>query len=112
MATVNGLTSALAKGVAQTVWTITGTNDGAPESAPQYPLKSVTVTGTFGGGTLLIEESNDAVNYVTAVNNIGTAASFTAIGSMVIASNARYHRPRASVGVTSVVVSLTEASPQ
>lgn len=112
MATILGKTSALAKGVAQTIWTITGTDDGAPESAPQYPLKSVTVVGTFGGGTILIEESNDGSTYVTSVNNIGTAASFTANGSMVIASNARFHRPRASVGVTSVVISLTEASQQ
>jgi hypothetical protein len=112
MATTTFAQTALAKGVIQSTWTITGTNDGSPESAPQFPQKSVTVVGTFGGGTLIMEESNDGATYVTSSNQQGAAVSFTAAGTMAIASNARFIRPRASVGVTSVVVVLTSVSEQ
>lgn len=112
MATTNGVQTQPAKGVVQFTWTITGTNDGVPEAAPQFPLKSVMVTGTFGGGTLLIEESNEGTVWVTSINEQGTAVSLTAAGSAIVKSNAKFHRPRASVSVTSVVIVLTSASAQ
>jgi len=106
MPTVYAVRSELPR-VVQDVWTITGTNDGYPESAPQYANKTAQCIGTWAAGTVIIEESNDGTNWTTSITNAGTAASFTADGSLVIASNARYHRPRASVAVTSVVVTLT-----
>lgn len=112
MATVVGSQSAVAKGVIKTTWTITGTDDGRPETAPQFPLKTAIFTGTFGGGTVVMEESADGITYVGCVNPQGTAVTFSGNGSMVILSNQPYIRPRASVGVTSVVITLTSASQQ
>ena len=111
MATAAAVQTAVAKGVIQTLWTITAANEtGAAEAAPQFPLKTVTVSGTWGGGTIVIEESGDGTNWATAINAQGAAVSFTADGAMVVASNAKYHRPRATVNVTSVVVALLSTS--
>lgn len=107
MATAIPAQVAVAKGVIKTTWTITGTDDGRPETAPQFPRKSVQVTGTFGGGTILIEGSNDGgVTYFTLTDPQGNPLSFTSAGGEKIAENTERVRPRASVGVTSVVVSL------
>lgn len=110
MATTNGVQIAMAKGAVRTTWTLTGTNDGLPEVAPQYPNKTVHLTGTFGGGTVVIEGSNDGVTYTTLTDLQGNALTITAPAIEKIEECPQYVRPRASVGVTSVVIAMTSES--
>ena len=97
-----------AKGVLITTWNLATTETGDPEVAPQFPTKSVQVTGSFNGGTVVIEGSNDGVTYATLSDVTGTALSFTANGVEKVSENTRYIRPRVSAGsVTAVRVALT-----
>lgn len=97
----------VARGVIKTTWTITGTDDGLPETAPQYPRKSVQVSGTFAGGTVIIEGSNNGgVSYFQLTDPQGNLLAFTAAGGEKITENVERVRPRASVAVTSVEVNL------
>ena len=112
MATVNpSVDIDIAKGARRTSWTITGTDDGFPLSAPQYPTKSVIVQGTFGGGTILIEGSSDGgVTYHTLHDPQGNDLSFTAARAEEIEEVVQLIRPRASVGVTSCVIIIVSQS--
>lgn len=110
MATRPVLTEKLARGVTRLKWTaLTGTDDGAPGDVVQYPDKSVQLLGTFGGGTVLIEGSNDGGTTWATCNDAGTGAalSFTAPGIKQILENPQRVRPRASVGVTTVDCYIT-----
>lgn len=107
MATIVPNSAPLAKGVIQTSWTLTTTDDGQPETAPQYPEKSVQLTGTFGGGTVVIQGSNDGgTTWFTLTDPQGNPLSFTAVGGERIQENTQKVRPIATVGVTSVTVRL------
>jgi hypothetical protein len=94
-------------------WTLTGTDTGVLSTTgptyvqnPQGSDRSVQVSGTFGGGTVLIEGSNDGSNWFTLTDPTGAALSFAAAGLKQILELTRYIRPRASVAVTSVNVNL------
>lgn len=103
---------ATAKGVIKTTWVLTGTDDGQPETAPQYPVKSVQVKGTFAGGTVIMEGSNDGgTTYFTLTDPQGNPLSFTAAGGEAIQENVEKVRPRASVAVTSVTVVMQSEAP-
>lgn len=107
MATTTFKSTLISKGTLQTIWTITGTNDGQPESPQQYYRRSVQVTGTFGGGTILIEGSDDGgTTWSTLSDYQGIALSFTAAGIKPIQELTQLIRPRASIAVTSCVVTL------
>lgn len=112
MATVVPAASSIAKGTFKTTWTpILATDTGQAEAAPQYPFKTVQVFGTFGGGTILIEGSNDGgTTWVTLTDPQGNALSFTAAGVEKVQENTQLIRPRASVGVTSISVVLVSQS--
>lgn len=101
------------KDIQNDIWTLTGTDTGVLSttgptfvSNPQGTDRSVQVTGTFGGGTVLIEGSNDGVTWFTLNDLSAAALSFTANGLKQILELTRYIRPRASVAVTSVVITL------
>lgn len=94
-------------------WTLTGTDTGVLSttgptyvSNPQGTDRSVQVTGTFAGGTVLIEGSHDGVTWFTLNDMAGSSLAFTAAGLRQVQEITRYVRPRASVAVTSVVVIL------
>lgn len=87
-------------------WTLTHTDDGAPVYMPQWADRSVQFVGTWGGGTVLFEGSNDGTNYATLTDAQTSAISKTADGLEQIVELTRIARPRASESVTSVVVSL------
>jgi hypothetical protein len=112
MATVVPAASSIAKGAYKTTWTaLTGTDTGQAEAAPQYPTKTVQVFGTFGGGTVLIEGSNDGgTTWVTLTDPQGNALSFTAAGAEKVQEITQLIRPRASVGVTTITVVLLSQS--
>ncbi len=61
--------------------------------------RSVSVSGTFGvGGTLVIQGSNDGVNWYTLSDLQGSALSFTAAGLKGVAESPVWIRPFISGG--------------
>jgi hypothetical protein len=60
--------------------------------------RSVQVTGTFAGSTLVFEGSNDGVNYFTLSNPSGSTLSFTAAGLMQVTAATAWVRPRVTAG--------------
>jgi len=93
-------------------WTLVGTDDGAPINMTQWADRSVQFVGTWGGGTVLFEGSNDGTNYATLTDAQTSAISKTADSLEQVVELTRLARPRASVSVTSVVVSLLVRRPQ
>lgn len=89
-------------------WTLTGTDDGAPVQFAQWADRTIHFAGTFGGGTLVMEGSNnDGGDYQTLNDSAtGLAISKTANAVSQITEVTQLARPRATVGVTSVVCSL------
>ncbi len=64
----------------------------------------VQVTGTFGGGTVTIEGSNDNTTWATLNNAQGTALTFTATGLKQVTERPRYIRPAVTGGAASAIV--------
>ena len=59
--------------------------------------------GTFGGATVLVEGSNDAINWNTLGANVGTNLSFTTAGLRKAAENPAYIRASTSGGTGTAV---------
>ena len=77
--------------------------------------RSVHVRGTFGaGGNLVIEGSNDGVNYTPLADPQGTALNFTAEKIESVLELVRYIRPRVTAGdgTTSLVVVMLLRNPR
>lgn len=109
MATVNPTTTQLEPydgSIMKFQWTITGTNDGAPMPWAQWADRSVQFAGTWGGGTIVWEGSNDGgTTWATLTDAQTTALSKTADAMEQVVEITELARPRATVSVTSVVVS-------
>lgn len=91
-------------------WVLTGTDDGAPIPMAQWADRSVQIgsTGdTFGAGTLVWEGSNDdGVTWAILTDAQTVPISKTALGSIEqVVEITQLARPRATVAVTSVIVS-------
>jgi len=70
--------------------------------------RSVQVTGTFSGATIVFEGSNDGTNYFTLSSPSGTALSFTAAGLMQVTEATAWVRPHVTAGSgASLTVTLT-----
>lgn len=110
MATITCVNTVVASNVRQSFWeTITATNStGELAEFPDFPEKTVQVTGTFGG-TLTMQGSNDGTNFFTLTDVLGNNVAFTAAGAKKIHETPRYVRPSAGVGVTDVDVTLISA---
>lgn len=84
-------------------WVLTE-NDATPEVFSQYGQnrdRSFQVFGTFGGGTVILEGSNEIgapTNWVGLRNPAGTALSFTVAGLMQILEFTRHMRARVTAG--------------
>ena len=92
--------------VVKFVWVLTGTNDGAPMPFTQWSDRSVQLNGTWGGGTVVWEGSNDSgTTWFTLNDAQGSALTKTADGLKTVVEVTELARPRATVGVTSVTVS-------
>lgn len=104
MATITATHAKVAKGVHKVIWlTLTETNtDGSPygpdEGGPFNPDKTFHCFGTWGGGTLVIQGSNDGVNWLTLTDIHSNAASYTADAIDTIAENPLYIRPLVTAG--------------
>ena len=79
------------RGVLKMTWTAVTEADTmtASQEGSRYPDKVVTVTGTFGGATVLIKGSNDGVTYFTCHGQMGLL-SFTSDGGDVLIENYPY----------------------
>ena len=81
---------------------------GDAQSFAAYGDKTFIVTGTFTGvPTVVIEGSNDGVNWVTLSNRQGTAMTFTAAGMNTSQDKPIYVRPRMTAGVGGAVIAVT-----
>ncbi len=69
---------------------------------------SVQVTGNFGtGGTVVVEGSNDGVNWATLNDLGGTALSFTAAGLRGVRERVKWLRPRLSAGTGTISLTVS-----
>lgn len=97
-----------------TVWTIAWASlangdDGTPFAPGDFVDLSVQVVGTFGaGGTIVVEGSNDGVNYATLNNAQGSPISLTAAGLKQVVEACLWIRPRVTAGdgTTALVATL------
>jgi hypothetical protein len=82
-------------------------DDGEAVELAGYADRSVQVQGIFDTTTVVIEGSNDGVNYHTLTDPQGTALSFTAAGLRAILQIARYVRPRVTAGGAGTDITVT-----
>lgn len=89
------------------VWTLAGTDDGAPINFAEWADRSVQFVGTFSTGAVVFEGSNDGgTNYFTLTDASNLAISKTTNALSQITECVEKARPRAATAVTSVVVTL------
>lgn len=102
-------------------WVLDGTNAyGDWVEVPHLADVTIHAFGTWGAGTVKIEGSSEAVKPAegTAANEYfhedhqGTVIAFTANGGKGLDHLSRFIRPHATVGVTSVTVSMVFHKPQ
>lgn len=82
---------------------------GAPVQLPQHSDRTVQIANTFNGATVVLEGSNDGVNYKTLTDAAGGALSATAALLKQVTEAPLFVRPNAntSVGIaTAIDVSL------
>lgn len=106
MAIVLGQRSDLNEGAAKAVWTITQADTGSGISMIGFPDRTVQVAGTFGGGNIVMEGSNDGTNWATLHNYAGASINITDTSLFLIAENTIQIRPRATAGA-SMSVTIT-----
>jgi hypothetical protein len=101
------------RGVLETTWSglgiTAGATSGAALDAPALPDKTVQVKGTFAGGTVVIEGSNDGGTTYHTLNDSrgeGNALSLTTADTRTILENPGLIRPRLTTasGATSITV--------
>lgn len=100
---VIAFTGAQALGLNQTAnvvgWIALSTDDsGKPVEMPTHSDRSVQVDGTFAGATVLIEGSNDGMNYYTLTDPQGSPLSISTGKLKQILEVTRFIRPRVSGG--------------
>ncbi|HXF44867.1 MAG TPA: hypothetical protein VNK91_01995 [Burkholderiaceae bacterium] len=89
---------------------------GQPFEAPHFADRSVQILGVLGvGGNVVIEGSNDGVNYATLTDPQGNPLTFNAINRLeAVTELTRHIRPRVTAGDGSTsftVVMLVRLSP-
>lgn len=91
-------------------WSLTTDTNGKAVELPHGRLlgSAMQVTGTFGGGTLTAQVSNDGTNFFALTTLDGSAApTLTADGIIEISTGARYIRPSFAGGAAgSITVRL------
>lgn len=71
------------------------------------PWKSVQIEGTFNGATVVMQGSNDGVNYETLLDGQGNALSKTSAGLFQIATPCLYLLPAIQGGGASTSLLIT-----
>ncbi len=81
---------------------------GQPLQRVDLADRSVQVTGTFAAATIVLEGSNDGVNYFTLSSPSGAALSFTAAGLIQVNQPVAFVRPHVTLGSgASLTVTMT-----
>lgn len=122
MATASGTVVSLARGVVKQTWTLTGTvTVGRPATLSRYPDKTLSVRGTFAGGTVLIIGSNQsatvaqgslATQSLNDTRGEGNALSFSAANTVAILENPNLIYPKLTTtsGTTSLTIEIVAQS--
>ncbi len=101
---------AISPSVVLAKWTgLVNGESGLPQTGAWFSDRSVHVSGTFGvGGTVVIEGSNDGVNWQTLRDDNSNLLSFTSADLKTIAPVVERIRPRVTAGdgTTSLNVSI------
>jgi hypothetical protein len=91
-------------------WTLAAGETGVVLVLPGYAERSVEISGTFGGATVVIEGRNKVAGsvYFTLNDPFGNALSFTVAGLKQILENVYALRPRVTGGdgTTSINISI------
>lgn len=86
-------------------WTLTGTDDGSPIDFAQWADRSVQMAGTWSGGTVIWQGSNNGgTTWFPLTDPQGNAITKTADALEQVTEVTMLARPVASVSVGSVVV--------
>jgi hypothetical protein len=102
------------KGSKTITWVLTGGDTGTPFEYAKFSDKTAHVFGTFNGGALTMEGSNEdvaATNWATLTDNQGADIVLTTDAMKLIAEDPRVIRPSAGALITSVTIAMqvTEA---
>ena len=82
-------------------------DDGAPLGCAQYADRSFQVVGTFGGASVVVEGTNDGVNWATLTDPQGNNLTFTAAKIEMVSEATLRIRPKVvgGDGTTDLTVS-------
>lgn len=71
---------------------------------PEYVQRTVSIQGTFGGATVVVNGSIDGTNYTGLTNPAGVAISKTSAAVVGVFESTQYYQPAASGGTGQVLV--------
>jgi hypothetical protein len=93
-------------------WKELSTNDlGSNLQSLQYNQISVQVSGVFGEScSIVIEGSNDGINFSTLNDSFGNAVHFTKVGLKSIGDVVSYLRPKVIGGDSTTSITVTLAA--
>lgn len=98
------------RGAALVTWTgLLNGDTGAPVFLPDYPDRTVQVTGTFGvGGSVTLQGSNAGVTYAALTDPQGNAITKTAAAIETVTETPKYTQPNVTAGdgTTSLTVTM------
>lgn len=98
------------KNTATISWPAMAANDvGQALELPSYADKSIQISGTPGGATVVLEGSDNGSTYVTLSDPQGNALSFMDVALKFVVENVRYIRPHVTGGdgTTAITATLT-----
>ena len=101
MATVSPVVKRTAEGVPYVLWETIVTGDTINRFALPEPwgrAASVQISGTFGGATVKLQQSNDGATWFDMKDIYGTAVSATSNAIFEIVASAAYLRPSIASG--------------
>ena len=87
-------------------WVLNDGDDGVPLEAVEFADRSVQVSGTFGGGTIRIEGSNNGASYDPLTDPQGNDLNLSSSKVEMITEVTRFLRPRVTAG-TGVAVTVS-----
>lgn len=98
----------------QAVWAnATESDTFAPVKMAEYTARSISIQGTFGGATVVVNGSIDGTNYSGLSNPAGSAISKTSAAVVGVFESTVYYQPVASGGTgQTLTVSMLFVGPR